>query len=77
MILDQIQTARHRYMEENGKSPVEIVMDEHTADLLRIACNKSMAKGQRLEKPEQMFGGLIFGMTIKRWPRNEKGFAVR
>jgi hypothetical protein len=76
-ILDQINTARARYAQENGRAPVEIVMDLATADNLRFVVNKAMTKGEKLTKAEQLFGGRLFGMTINRWPRNEKGFAVR
>jgi hypothetical protein len=77
-IIDQISIARHKYKQaNNGREPMEIVIDLHVAELLRFAANKSMAKGDKLEKPEQLFGGRIFGMAIKRWPRKEKGFAVR
>ena len=78
-IITSISTARYKYSaENNGRAPLEIVMDLHTADLLRIAVNKMLPKrGDRIDKAEKVFGGRIFGLEIKRWPRNEKGFAVR
>jgi hypothetical protein len=78
MILDDIQTARAKYAQENAKAPIEIVMDTDTADLLRIAVNKMMTKmDDKIENAEYLFGGKFYGMTITRWPGNEKGFAVR
>jgi len=77
-IIEQINIARHKYQQaNNGRAPIEIVMDLDAAEKLRFAVNRMMAKGDKLEKPEQLFGGRFFGMTIKRWPRKEKGFAVR
>ena len=76
-IIADIDKARHVYAQENRRNPVEIVMDVDTADRLRIETNRMLAKGDRMDKAEKMFGGRIFGMLVKRWPRNEKGFAVR